>query len=221
MKRLFVGFFLLLISIPWGCQLTFFESAPTEAPMETPEKNQNEQVENLLENAQQALSQDHLLYPRETSAYEYLSLALELNPDDENAKRGLEQVVERYIELAIQAIDRRQLNRAKSMLDRAKLVDKNHPSILPTENQLELVNDSNLTTLKLGGPTIDAATKNKISEFGILAKDQNCRFIIYAANDEKGRSLYQLLKNDQAELKIKAQIKLRLPEQIERQCIEP
>ena len=58
--------------------------------METPEKNQNEQIENLLENAQQALSQDHLLYPKETSAYAYLSLALELNPNDENAKRGFE-----------------------------------------------------------------------------------------------------------------------------------
>ena len=148
-------------------------------------------------------------------------MVLELNPGDENAKRGLEQVVERYIELAIQAIDRGQLNRAKSMLDRAKLVDKNHPSILPTENQLELVNNSNLTTLKLGGPTIDAATRNRISEFGSLAKYQNCRFIIYAANDEKGRSLYQMLKNHQAELKIKAQIKLRLPAQIERQCVKP
>ena len=76
MKRLFVGFFLLLISIPWGCQLIFFESAPTEAPMETPKKNKNEQIENLLENAQQALSQDHLLYPKETSSYAYLALAL-------------------------------------------------------------------------------------------------------------------------------------------------
>jgi len=28
--------------------------------METPKKNKNEQIENLLENAQQALSQDHL-----------------------------------------------------------------------------------------------------------------------------------------------------------------
>ena len=221
MKRLFIGFFLLFISVPWGCQLTFFESAPTEAPIETPEKNKNEQIENLLENAQQALSQDLLLYPKETSAYAYLSLALELNPNDENAKRGFEQVVERYIELAIQAIDRRQLNLAKSMLDRAKLVDKNHPSILPTENQLELVNDSDLTTLKLGGPTIDAATRNRISEFGSLAKYQNCRFIIYAASDEKGRSIYQFLKNDQEELKIKAQIKLRLPAQIERQCVKP
>ena len=221
MKRLFVGFFLFLISNLWGCQLTLLESKPKPFPLETPKETQNEQIENLLENAQQALGQDHLLYPKETSAYAYLSLVLELNPGDENAKRGLEQVVERYIELAIQAIDRRQLNRAKSMLDRAKLVDKNHPSILPTENQLELVNNSNLTTLKLGGPTIDAATRNRISEFGILAKYQNCRFIIYAASDEIGRTLYQLLKNNQAELKIKAQIKLRLPAQIERQCVKP
>ena len=221
MKRLFVGFFLLLISIPWGCQLTFFESAPTEAPIETPKKNKNEQIENLLENAQQALRQDHLLYPKETSAYAYLALALELNPDDENAKRGLEQVVERYIELAIQAIGRRQLNRAKSMLDRAKLVDKNHPSILPTENQLKLVVNSDLSTLKLNGPKIDDAARNSISKFGSLAKRRDCRFIIYAANDQQGRSIYQLLKNDQAELKIKAQIKLRLPMQIERQCVKP
>ena len=221
MKRLFVGFFLFLISNLWGCQLTLLESEPRPFPLETPKETQNEQIENLLENAQQALEQDRLLYPKETSAYAYLSLVFELNPGDENAKRGLEQVVERYIELAIQAIDRRQLNRAKSMLDRAKLVDKNHPSILPTENQLELVNNSNLTILKLGSPTIDAATRNRISEFGSLAKYQNCRFIIYAANDEKGRSLYQLLKNHQAELKIKAQIKLRLPAQIERQCVKP
>ena len=189
--------------------------------METPKKNKNDQIENLLENAQQALSQDHLLYPRETSAYEYLSLALELNPDDENAKRGLEQVVERYIELSIQAIGRRQLNRAKSMLDRAKLVDKNHPSILPTENQLKLVVNSDLSTLKLNGPKIDDAARNSISKFGSLAKRRDCRFIIYAANDQQGRSIYQLLKNDHPELKIKAQIKLRLPMQIERQCVKP
>ena len=128
------------------------------------------------------------------------ALALELNPDDENAKRGLEQVVERYIELAIEAIGRRQLNRAKSMLDRAKLVDKNHPSILPTENQLKLVVNSDLSTLKLNGPKIGEAARNSISKFGSLAKRRDCRFIIYAANDQQGRSIYQLLKNDHPEL---------------------
>ncbi|GIS51751.1 MAG: hypothetical protein Ct9H90mP27_2420 [Gammaproteobacteria bacterium] len=41
---------------------------------------------------------------------------------------------------------------------------------------------------------------------------------IYAANDQQGRSIYQLLKRS-SRAKIKAQIKLRLPMQIERQCV--
>ena len=176
MKQLFVGFFLFLISNPWGCQLILFESEPKKVSKETPDRRQSEQIAALLEKAQQALSQDDLLYPKEASAYDYFSLILKLNPINENAKRGLEQVVERYVELAIRAINQRLLNRARSMLDRAKLVDKNHPSILPTERQLELVINSDINTLKLNGPTIDVAARNRISEFGSLAKRRDCRF---------------------------------------------
>ena len=65
---------------------------------------------------------EHLTFPKRGSAYEIYTDILAKNPGSEAATRGLESIVEQYIQLSLSALDRRQFASARSMLARARLV---------------------------------------------------------------------------------------------------
>ena len=64
-------------------------------------------VESLLARAAQATEQDHLTYPSEGSALALYDRVRILDPANDEARRGLERIVERYLELAMSAADQR------------------------------------------------------------------------------------------------------------------
>jgi hypothetical protein len=209
---------ILLFSVS-GCQIYLLKKAPSpteDIPKET--RQEKEEISTLLEKAELAIQKDQLFYPNEDNAYAYLSYIIALDSDNIEAKRGFEKIIERYIQLSIKAINRKQFNRAQSMLDRARLVDKEHPSIAPAQKQLDLISSSKIDVLKINKNAIDVELEQRIASFGLAPPKQNCRFLISASNDEQGRSIYQKLKGAQNSVKLNAQINIKLPTQIERQC---
>ena len=189
---------------------------PTKVSREAPKDL--EKIKTLFEATERAIQKDQLLYPNEDNAYAYLSSIIALDSDNIEAKRGFEKIIERYIQLSMKAINRKQFNRAQSMLDRARLVDKEHPSIAPAQKQLDLISSSKIDILKIKNNVIDVELEQRIASFGLAPPKQNCRFLISASNDEQGRSIYQKLKGAQNSVKLNAQINIKLPTQIERQC---
>ena len=93
----------------------------------------------LLDRADEAIANDHLTYPIEASAFAIYRQILALEPDQEDAMRGLEHIVELYIVLAMSALERNQFATARSMLSRARIIDPEHPSIEPTDEQIRLL----------------------------------------------------------------------------------
>ncbi len=202
-----------------GCQIYTSNKPPLSPPNLSGEApKDHEKIRKLLEAADLAIQKDQLLYPEEDNAYTHLSSVIDLETDNIKARRGFEKIIERYIQLSISAIGRKQFNRAQSMLDRARLVDKEHPSIQPAQKQLDLVSSSTVDILKIGNTKFDAELEQKIGSFGLVKPKKNCRFLISAPNDKQGRLIYQKLKSHQNNIKLNAQIEIKLPMQIERQC---
>ena len=112
------------------------------------------QLYKLEDQAELAIKRNHLAYPRPGSAVNLFEQMLALNPGNKEAIRGLEQVVEEYIALALAAANERLFAKAKSMLARAKLVDADHPSLAPTMTQISLLEKSQTQSRQIKRQTI-------------------------------------------------------------------
>ena len=219
LNHLVLGLTAILFFFVSGCQIYPLKKAPTPPSNVSSKASQDhEKIRTLVEAAERAIQKDQLLFPNEDNAYAHLSSILALDSDNKEAKRGFEKIIERYIQLSLKALERKQFNRAQSMLDRARLVDKEHPSITPTQKQLDLISSSKIAVLKISNHTNDVEQEQRIASFGQAPANMDCRFLISASNDEQGRSIYQKLKGIQNNVKLSAQISIKLPTQIERQC---
>ena len=118
------------------------EPAPEPEPPALPAPEPEPDVEPLLEQARLAFEAHRLTTPEENSAYALYQEVLRLHPGNDRARRGLERIVERYVRFALDAVERGQFARARSMLARARLVDASHPAIEPTAQQLQLVENA-------------------------------------------------------------------------------
>lgn len=182
------------------------------------------QLRNWLEAAETAIERDHLTYPEEGSAFAIYQQILALDPDQEDARRGLERIVEVYIQLAMRALERRQFATARSMLARARIILPDHPSIEPSAAQIRLIMNADRVTLRLTSAAVkdaEPATLESLQQFAAVADDRSCRFTISARNDAQGRWLYQQLSAGLQTSRLRAQIQVRTPIQIERLCFLP
>ncbi len=225
----------MLICGCFACQLQQPAEAPAplpaeeqEAQEEAPDVDQAQialqaQVRELLVRARLAIEEDHLTFPEEGSAVELYGQLLALEPDNRAAKRGLEQIVERYVELALTAADRQQFAQARSMLARARIVDADHPAIEPTTEQLRLLMHAKREKLMLAISPLRnraASVRDALVAFGAKARVATCRVTINARNDADGRWIYQQLSQADGERRIRAKMQLASPPSVELICFE-
>lgn len=193
--------------------------APTEPPPAAPVRKpvsdfDHERIALLLHMAEAALAEDRLMTPEDDSAYDWYSEVLELAPDHPQARRGLERIVERYIELARSALDRQRWATARTMLDRAALVARDHPGIEPLRQQVKLLSGAERLTLKLTHEEVasrDAVARRKLEQFGVNARLPRSRVSIRAGSDADGRWIYQQLNLAPGQRRIRGGIELGLP----------
>ncbi|MCZ6659382.1 MAG: hypothetical protein O7C67_19015 [Gammaproteobacteria bacterium] len=198
------------------------EAEPVTPIIEAPVVDQS-QLQTLLDRARFAIGEDHLTFPEEGSAARLYEELLALDPDNDAAKRGLEQIVERYVELALTAADRRQFAQARSMLARARLVDAEHPAIEPTSEQLRLLMHAEREKLLLDKSGLQrraASVRDSLVTFGTKARHPDCRVTISARNDAEGRWIYQQLSQADGERRIRAKMQLASPPSVELICFQ-
>ncbi|NKC00828.1 MAG: hypothetical protein GKR90_20350 [Pseudomonadales bacterium] len=207
-----------------GCQTapaTPDKPDPTPPTAPPPKSIDNAVLFPMLDAADQAIENDHLTYPPEGSAYAIFNEILAIDPDQEDAQRGLERIVEEYVALSMQALERRQFATARSMLTRARLINPMHPSIEPSAAQIRLIEEADRTTLQLQQTDLTSETEriqDKLRALGRETDGKACRFIITASNDGQGRWIYQRLSEDVETTRLRAQIKIRTPASVERLC---
>ncbi len=206
-----------------GCQ-----TEPVEPPKETPVEAEPEPdpvtppgVDELLEQAELALKNDLLAYPEAGSALVLFNEVLALDESNAFAKRGLERIVERYLELAQRAAQRQQFARSRSMLARARLVDPEHPAIEPVTSQVQLLANARRERLKIDKSLLRARSETllrPLANLGEKARAEGCRTTITARSDAEGRWLYQQLNHAPGERRIRALLQIGSPPQIEVLC---
>ena len=196
-------------------------SAPGEQALEAPPEPTPEYDENtlysLLDAADAALAEDRLLTPEQDSAYHYFRQALAMAPDHPLARRGFERIVESYLALASRAIERERWASARSMLDRAGIVEADHPGIPTLRRQMELLADAHresvvLVQAAVRGKTPGAAAQ--LEALGRKARRANARVTIRAASDADGRWIYEQMNKAPGERRIRAGLQIGAPPKV-------
>ena len=130
-----------------------------------------ERIEKLQEMAIKSFKKDLLTTPDKKNAYYFYQQILLLDPDNEPAKVGLDQIVERYLAWAVDAAYKKQPAKARSYIARSNLVDKTHPSIEPTSRQVKIISDSVYKKFVFDQTPVLQGQKN-LARLGSFIKDE-------------------------------------------------
>ena len=205
-----------------GCAPT---QPPPIPPKPTPEPIQRVEIPRAqlfawLDQADAAIERNQLINPEQGSAYDVYQQILRIDPEQQDALRGLERLVEIHVERAMRAVERRHFAAAQSLLNRAHRIIPNHPSIEPSAAQLRLIMSADIDLMKLSQPDLTAASRSlqrALADFADV-RGQNCRFIIHANSDQQGRWIYQTMSKGLQQGRLRAQLRVRLPASVERLC---
>ena len=190
----------------------------TPAP---PVVNNQMQIRVLLEQANRAIRYDHLTGPQPGSAFDLYRQVLVLDPHNEEALRGPEKIAERFVAQALEASGRWQLTQARALLARAREIMPNHPSIAPTEQQINLLASARRKSQQFSrdGLTDDhAGTVEQLLALGMEAKGGSCRTTIVAPGDNEGRWIFQKMNEATGEGRVRANVQIGSPPRVELVC---
>lgn len=190
---------------------------PAEASPDPTSAYDEDALYALLDAADRALADDRLLTPEHDSAYHYFGQALALAPDHPQARRGFERIVESYLALASRAIERERWASARSMLDRARIVDANHPGIATLRRQVELLANARRESVSLAQAGVRGrapGTAAQLKALGRKARQANARVTIRAASDPDGRWIYEQMNKAPGERRIRASLRIGAPPKV-------
>jgi hypothetical protein len=96
-----------------------------------------QQIDTWLQQAKGHLATSRLTSPRGNNARELYQKVLNIDPDNPDAREGLHEIADKYLDLATQALDEENLSKAKTYVNRGLEVVKDHEGLL--ELQMGLV----------------------------------------------------------------------------------
>lgn len=172
----------------------------------------------LLSEARFAFEDGKITWPPGDNALERYEAVLTIDPENEDGRRGLERVLEHYVGEAEAAARRGEFAGARSMLDRARLIDRNHPAIEPMDRQVYLLSTAFRDRYPLDKAALNARSatlSRRLTELGSRARSDNVRVIIRARNDAEGRWIYQQMRKADGEPRIRAELTIGSPPSVE------
>lgn len=199
----------------------------TPAPSTEPLTPQQQDILLDLEYAAvEALRRGHFSLPVANSAENLYQQMLAIDPSNETAKRGIEQILEQHIAEALDALASQHVAAANTALAQARRLDPSHPSIAPTETQLQLLANAEFVRIELPEGDVrqrsDQTYRRLRDLLSQVDANQNCRFTIAVASDAQGRYVYQLLKQGMNEFltqsRLRAAIVISSPNRVEGTC---
>ncbi len=196
------------------------EAASTAQPREL-DPQEAAEVRRLLAQAESAIAEDHLTYPARGSALALYDRVRILDPDNPETRRGLERIVERYLELATSAVAAGRFESARAMLDRGRLVDPDHPGITPVAAQIALLTRADRRVIDLDARALGDRRPEMVAllrQAGAASRGDGCRAEITARNDAEGRWIYQRMSEAGGDSRIRAQLDIGTPPRVEVIC---
>ncbi len=184
------------------------------------------EIQRLLMLAEDAMQRDALTEPESDNALTHYRAILAIDPDNEDAKEGIHQIVEQYLEWALSEIDSMAFAKASLWLERAALANPKAPSIFAVAERLELKRRLARRTIVLPGwvtsssllPNHDDALMRAVESFfadiAESVQQHQAKVIIYALSDEEGRWIYQSV-NQQMTERLRATLQIDTPARID------
>jgi hypothetical protein len=216
LKQIFVAIMALVSAI--GCET--IEQQSTSGQVRALSDEEKREVQALIYDAEDAFANNHLGFTHDGSALTLYRQVLRLDPENAQAQRGMEKIIEHYIALALKAANRFDIATARTLLDRGRQIDPTHPSIAPAEQFIQTIDTSHREVVILRGLT-DAKVRATINAL-VQGVQKTCRFRIFAANDARTRHLYQLLRasflRNDLDRRPRASSNISTPERLERIC---
>lgn len=216
LKQIFVAIMALVSAI--GCET--IEQQSTSGQVRALSDAEKREVQTLIYDAEDAFANNHLGFTHDGSALTLYRQVLRLDPENAQAQRGMEKIIEHYIALALKAANRFDTATARTLLARGRQIDPTHPSIAPAEQFIQTIDTSHREVVILRGLT-DATVRATINAL-VQGVQKTCRFRIFAANDARTRHLYQLLRasflRNDLNRRPRASSNISTPERLERIC---
>jgi general secretion pathway protein A len=109
---------------------------PVNTPVAVPLLSVGDEIEELLDLGFISLELNRLLIPKNNNAYHYFQKVLKLDPQNNKARSGIEQIVTRYATLATNALDTNDREKAKRYTARGLQIRPNNKDLLALHNRL-------------------------------------------------------------------------------------
>ncbi|MCL6414926.1 tetratricopeptide repeat protein [Aestuariirhabdus sp. Z084] len=153
----------------------------------------------LLLEADEALLRQQLTTPEGDNAFARYQDVLRLQPENLEAQRGLERIVNSYLRWADSAMARGNVEKAQTYIDRARLVLPNSRRVKSA--QAKLVNAGKVPAVD-GEYAIDgnelkkrsASLSSYLAEVGRKVEQEQAVFLIVAPNDRDARWIFQQMQ---------------------------
>ena len=168
-------------------------------------------IPDILYAALQALSEDRLLTTVDDNAHSRFKHVLAMDPRNELALEGLQDIVVRYLQLAEESMRRGIFDEAETLLGRARFVDPNHPGIDSAAQALRLEMNSNDLFFKLDYPNYSAhseAAQNELADIARQTREHEAFFLITAPNDDLARWMVSVMREAVSGYRLRGNIEL-------------
>ena len=178
-------------------------------------------IEQMLDAAEAAEREEHLIYPSRGSAMSIYHDVLFEDPDNEHALAGLTRLAEHFLVEAQAALDKDQLLKADSMVSKARMIYPDYPPVETMAHQIALVETADRTRETLDWRQVadrSAALTPKLKRLGAIAKEGNCRVTINVSNDAEGRWVFQQMNAAPGEARVRARVKIASPAAVDILC---
>ena len=203
MNRYLVSFIWLFL-VTAGCAV----QQPKQI-IETSRVVEENPIDRLLAKAELAFEKNYLTTPPDSSAFRFYTDALKINPQNEVALLGINNIVEQYLSWALNNADIGNYDRARHYLERARSIDDSHPNIQPVlqsiqEHEQAIVNEFHLDPKRVEARKVSKTMLRRIAR---LISAHNTFVTIQAPDDATGRWLYKEL-NERVDFRIQAEFEL-------------
>jgi hypothetical protein len=168
-------------------------------------------IQQLLEEAYFAFIESRLTTPVEDNAYFRYLQVLTIDPDSEDANRGISNIVEQYLDWSLESLQNRNFRAATNYLNKARSLDELHPNITAVATRIAEHRNSSEESYLLdprGLANRSNSTKMELGSIAARMQETRATIIISARNDSEGRWIYQQL-NEQTDSRVKARFEQR------------
>ena len=168
--------------------------------------DQIDRINILLSDAFLAFQDNRLTTPVEENAYLIYMQVLSIDPENNYANLGLTEIVEKYLDWALNAAEQKHYRKALDYLNKARSIDDAHPNINAVYMQIEESKLEKQLEFKLSVSALQNRSDNvaiQLEKIALIVEEHNASVVIAARSDKDGRWIYKQL-NDSTTTRVKA-----------------